>query len=118
MDDKKEMLGKAPLGKHLFKPVILTVISKLINMLYNIVERIFIGHMPVNGDLALTSLGVCLPIMKITAFVSSVGTGGAQRAFIFIGKKDCKGTRRYLKIVLHCKIVISVILTILWLCFN
>ena len=85
MTDKKEMLGTAPVGKPLFKLALPTVVAQLINMLYNIVDRIYIGHMPQNGDLALTGVGVCLPlIMIVSAFAALISTSlcmfvGAQQ---------------------------------------
>ena len=119
MEDKKEMLGKAPLGKLLFKLAIPTVIAQLINMLYNIVDRIFIGHMPENGDLALTGLGVCLPIiMIVSAFACLVGTGGAPRTSIFMGRKDYESAEKTIGNCFALQIVISVILTVLLLFFN
>ena len=57
MNDNKEMLGTAPIGKLLFKLALPTVVAQLINMLYNIVDRIYIGHMPGDGSLALTGVG-------------------------------------------------------------
>ena len=84
-----EFLEKEPIGKLLFKLSIPTVVAQLINMLYNLIDRIFIGHMPEIGDLALTGVGVCLPlIMLVSAFASLVSAGGAPRASIFMGKKD------------------------------
>ena len=84
-----EFLSKEPIGKLLFKLSIPTVVAQLINMLYNLVDRIFIGHMAEIGDLALTGVGVCLPlIMLVSAFASLVSAGGAPRASIFMGKKD------------------------------
>ena len=69
--DNKEMLGSAPIGKLLFRLAIPTVVAQLINMLYNIVDRIYIGHMPADGSLALTGVGVCMPIiMIISAFAA------------------------------------------------
>lgn len=62
MADQKEFLGTAPIGKLLLKLSIPTVVAQLINMLYNIVDRIYIGHMPGDGSLALTGVGVCMPI--------------------------------------------------------
>ena len=56
MNDNKEMLGTAPIGKLLFKLALPTVVAQLINMLYNIVDRIYIGHMPGDGSLALTGV--------------------------------------------------------------
>ena len=119
MEDKKEMLGKAPLGKLLFKLAIPTVIAQLINMLYNIVDRIVIGHMPETGDLALTGLGVCLPIiMIVSAFACLVGTGGAPRTSIFMGRKDYESAEKTIGNCFALQIVISVILTVLLLFFN
>ena len=83
MDNNKEFLGTEPIGKLLFKLAVPTVIAQLVNMLYNIVDRIYIGHMPGDGSMALTGVGVCMPlIMIITAFSAFVSTGGAPRASI------------------------------------
>ena len=59
MDQKNAFLGTEPIGRLLFRLAIPTVIAQLVNMLYNIVDRIYIGHMPQVGSLALTGLGVC-----------------------------------------------------------
>ena len=89
MEGNKEFLGTEPVGKLLFKLSIPTVIAQLVNMLYNIVDRIYIGHMPGDGSLALTGVGVCMPlIMLVSAFAALVSSGGAPRASIFMGKKD------------------------------
>ena len=89
MSDDKEFLGKDPLGRLLFRLALPTVAAQLINMLYNIVDRIYIGHMPGDGALALTGVGVCLPIiLVVSAFAALVGAGGAPRATIFMGKKE------------------------------
>lgn len=86
MSDNKDFLGKEPVGKLLLKLALPTVAAQIINMLYNIVDRIYIGHIPKVGALALTGVGVCMPlIMIVTAFASLVGNGGAPRASIFIG---------------------------------
>ena len=69
MESNKEFLGNEPIGKLLFKLSIPTVVAQLINMLYNIVDRIYIGHIPGDGSLALTGVGVCMPlIMLVSAF--------------------------------------------------
>ena len=65
MDQKNAFLGTEPIGRLLFRLAIPTVIAQLVNMLYNIVDRIYIGHMPQVGSLALTGLGVCTPIILI-----------------------------------------------------
>ena len=80
MQDNKNFLGTAPIGKLLLKLSIPTVIAQLINMLYNIVDRIYIGHIPGEGSLALTGVGVCMPIiMIISAFAALVSSGGICR---------------------------------------
>ena len=85
--DKKPDLGTAPIGKLLFQLAVPTVVAQLINMLYNIVDRIYIGHIPEVGSLALTGVGVCMPIiMVVSAFAALAGGGGAPRASIFMGK--------------------------------
>ena len=70
----KEFLGTAPVGRLLAKLAIPTVLAQLVNMLYNIVDRIYIGRMPLDGDLALTGVGLCMPIILIVAaFAALVG---------------------------------------------
>ena len=89
MNQDKTFLGTEPVGKLLFRLAIPTVVAQLVNMLYNIVDRIYIGHMPGDGSLALTGVGVCMPlIMIITAFSCFAATGGAPRASISMGKGD------------------------------
>ena len=84
-----QFLGTEPVGKLLLKLAIPTVTAQLINMLYNIVDRVFIGHMPGDGDLALTGIGICFPlIMLISAFAVLVSGGGAPRASIAMGRGD------------------------------
>lgn len=119
MTDNKEMLGNAPIGKLLFKLALPTVVAQLINMIYNIVDRIYIGHMPEVGDLALTGVGVCMPIILIvSAFAALVGSGGAPRASIFMGKKDIESAERTLGACFGLQIIVSVILTAVLLIWN
>ncbi|MBR6745651.1 MAG: MATE family efflux transporter [Clostridia bacterium] len=119
MTDKKEMLGSAPIGGLLFRLALPTVIAQLINMLYNIVDRIYIGHIPEIGDLALTGVGVCMPIiMIVSAFAALVGSGGAPRASIFMGKKDHESAEKILGACFTVQILISVILTAVLLIWN
>ena len=119
MTDKKELLGTAPVGKLLFKLAIPTVIAQLINMLYNIVDRIYIGHIPEVGDLALTGVGVCMPvIMIVAAFAALVSSGGAPRASIFMGKQDVESAEKTLGGCFGLQLVISAILTTVLLIWN
>ena len=81
MNNEKDFLAKEPLGKLLMRLALPTVAAQLINMLYNIVDRMYIGHIPDVGALALTGVGVCMPlIMIVSAFAALVGNGGAPRA--------------------------------------
>lgn len=95
MNEDKEFLGKEPLGRLLLRLALPTVAAQVINMLYNIVDRIYIGHIPEVGEAALTGVGVCMPlIMIVTAFAAFVGYGGAPRASIFMGKGDHKSAEK------------------------
>lgn len=119
MTEKNNMLGSAPIGKLLFKLALPTVIAQLINMLYNIVDRIYIGHIPEIGDLALTGVGVCMPIILIvSAFAALVGSGGAPRASIFMGKKDIDSAEKTLGGCFTLQIIVSAILTVILLIFS
>ena len=83
MEKDKDFLGTEPIGKLLLRLAIPTLAAQLINMLYNVVDRIYIGHIPEVGALALTGVGVCMPlIMIVSAFAVLVGNGGAPRASI------------------------------------
>ena len=119
MDNKKEFLATEPIGKLLFRLSIPTVVAQLINMLYNIVDRIYIGHMPGDGSLALTGVGVCMPlIMLVAAFAALVSSGGAPRASIFMGEKDNESAEKTLGNCFSLQIVVSVILTAVLLIWN
>ena len=119
MTDKKEMLGNTPIGGLLFRLALPTVIAQLINMLYNVVDRIYIGHIPEIGDLALTGVGVCMPIiMIVSAFAALVGSGGAPRASIFMGKKEPERAEKILGACFTVQILISAILTAVLLIWN
>ena len=115
----KEFLRTEPLGKLLLKLALPTVAAQLINMLYNIVDRIYIGHIPEIGAAALTGVGVCMPlIMIVSAFAALVGYGGAPRASIFMGKKDRVSAEKTLGNCFMLQILISVVLTAVLLIWN
>lgn len=117
--ENKEFLATEPVGKLLLKLSLPTVAAQIINMLYNIVDRIYIGHIPENGSLALTGVGVCMPIiMIISAFAALVGNGGAPRASIFMGKGDKTSAEKTLGNCFSMQIIISVILTVILLLEN
>ena len=119
MEANKEFLGTEPIGKLLFRLSIPTVVAQLINMLYNIVDRIYIGHMPGDGSLALTGVGVCMPlIMLVAAFAALVSSGGAPRASIFMGMQDHESAEKTLGNCFSLQMVVSVILTAVLLLWN
>lgn len=119
MNEDKEFLRTEPLGQLLLKLALPTVAAQLINMLYNIVDRIYIGHIPDIGATALTGVGVCMPlIMIVSAFAALVGYGGAPRASIFMGKQDKESAEKTLGNCFVLQILISVVLTIVLLIWN
>lgn len=119
MNEEKDFLGKEPVGKLLLKLALPTVTAQVINMLYNIVDRIYIGHIPQVGELALTGVGVCMPlIMIVTAFAAFAGFGGAPRASIFMGKGDHDAAEKTLGNCFVIQIIISVLLTAALLLWN
>lgn len=112
MQDNRNFLGTEPIGKLLLKLSIPTVIAQLINMLYNIVDRIYIGHIPGEGSLALTGVGVCMPIiMLVSAFAALISTGGAPRASISMGKQDNKTAEKILGNCFVALVSVSMVLT-------
>lgn len=119
MADQKEFLGTAPIGKLLFRLSIPTVVAQLINMLYNIVDRIYIGHIPGDGSLALTGVGVCMPlIMIVSAFAALVSSGGAPRASIFMGKQERGEAEQTLGNCFCLQVAVSLLLTAVLLLWN
>lgn len=119
MNNNNEFLGTAPVGKLLFKLALPTISAQLINMLYNIVDRIYIGHMPGDGDLALTGVGVCMPIiMIVSAFAALISSGGAPRASIFMGKGDMDSAEKTMGSCFSLQIIISAILTAVLFIWN
>lgn len=82
-------LGEGSIPSLLAKLAIPAVVAQVVNLLYNIVDRIYIGHIPEIGASALTGVGLFTPIlMLINAFAMLAGSGGAPRAAIYMGKKD------------------------------
>ena len=118
MNPDKTFLGTEPIGKLLRKLAIPTVAAQIVNMLYNIVDRIYIGHMPGDGDLALTGLGVCMPVILIvSAFAALVASGSAPRASIAMGQGDHDTAEKILGSSFTLQIGISLVLTavlLLW----
>lgn len=108
-----ERLGTEPIGRLMVSMAVPTVAAQLINVLYNIVDRIYIGHISGYGDMALTGVGVTFPIlMLISAFSAFAGTGGAPLASIELGRKNREGAERILGNSAALLLVFSVCLTL------
>lgn len=119
MEKNNNFLGTEPIGKLLFKLSLPSIAAQIINMLYNIVDRIYIGHIEGVGALALTGVGVCMPIILIvSAFAALVSMGGAPRASIYMGKGDNKSAEKVMGSCFLLQIIISAILTIVLLIWN
>ena len=119
MTQDKKFLGTEPVGRLLWRLAVPTVIAQLVNMLYNIVDRIYIGHIPETGSMALTGVGVCLPIiMIISAFAAFVSSGGAPRASISMGRGDYDQAQRILGGCFTLQVAISLVLTAVLLIWN
>lgn len=119
MNEDKNFLGTEPVDKLLLKLALPTVTAQVINMLYNIVDRIYIGHIPDVGSLALTGVGVCMPlILIVSAFAAFVGNGGSPRASIFMGKGDHESAEKTLGNCFVAQIIISILLTLVILRWN
>lgn len=111
--ENKEFLGTEKVSKLFVKLAVPTVVAQLVNLLYNMVDRIYIGHMKDIGSLALTGVGVCMPvIMIISAFACLIGMGGAPQVSISLGKGEHEKAERIMNCCFMFLILISVILTV------
>ena len=116
---KEVDLGREPVGRLLFRLAVPAITSQIVNVLYNMVDRMYIGHIKDVGATALTGVGVTFPlIMIISAFAALMGMGGAPRASILMGKKDQEGAERILGNCFSALFLTSVVLTVLVLVFQ
>ena len=117
--EQNDKMGTAPLGKLVMSLALPAVAAQLINVLYNIVDRIYIGHIAGYGALALTGVGVTAPILTmISAFSAFAGAGGAPLAAIEMGRKDKEAAERIMGTSTALLLVFSVILTVGFLVFK
>ena len=106
-------LGRDPVGKLLVRLAVPTVTAQLVNALYNIVDRMYIGHIEGVGDLALTGLGVCFPvIMFVSALSALVGVGGGSRAVVRMGSGDQEGASAILGSCATLLVILSLVFTL------
>ena len=118
MSKKSTDLGKDSIVKLMFKLSTPAIIAQIVNVLYNIVDRIFIGRMT-NGDLAMAGVGVSFPIiLLISAFSSLAGMGGAPLAAIKMGEEDNESAEKIMANSFSLLIIMSIVLTSLFLLFK
>ncbi|MEI0486268.1 MATE family efflux transporter [Brachyspira intermedia] len=116
---KSNELGNKPVGKLLFKLALPAIAAQIINVLYNVVDRMYIGHIPEIGAMALTGVGVTMPvIMAVSAFAYLISMGGSPRASIMMGKQDYAKAEEIVGNCAMTLIIISVTLTIILLLFS
>ena len=97
MSIKSNDLGNDSVGRLVVRLAVPAIVAQLVNALYNIVDRIYIGHIAEVGDIALTGLGLCFPIiMFVSALAALVGIGGGSRASILMGDGDLHGANEIL----------------------
>ncbi len=113
--DPRQALANAPLWPLMLRLAAPSMLAALVNLLYNIVDRVYIGHMGADGDLALTGLGLTFPVvLSISAFASLAGAGGAPIAAIYLGKGDEDTAQRILGNSLLMLLALSASLTTLF----
>ena len=121
-DDLKKKgadLGSEPPGRLLLKLAAPAITAQVVNALYNMVDRMYIGHIPETGATALTGVGVCFPlIMVVSAFAALMAMGGAPKASIMLGRKDHMTAERILGNCTTGTLAAGIVLTMLLLIFG
>lgn len=119
MEEREQnKLAVMPVGKLLFSLAMPAIAAQIVNLLYNMVDRIYIGHIEGVGSLALTGLGVCFPIITlISAFAALIGFGGAPRAAIAMGKGDNETAERILGNCTFSLTILAILLTVVFVVF-
>lgn len=118
MNKKSTDLGKGSVGKILLRLALPAIVAQLVNVLYNIVDRIFIGRMP-SGDIAMAGVGIAFPIiMLVSAFSALIGMGGAPLAAIKMGEGDNTAAEKIMGNSFSMLLILGTILTILFMIFK
>lgn len=119
MNKRQNDLGKDNIGSLMVRLALPAIVAQVVNALYNIVDRIYIGHIPEVGDIALTGLGLCFSvIMFISALAALVGMGGGSRAAIRMGEGDGDGANEILGGCAALMLLLSVIVTVVFQIFK
>lgn len=116
---KENELGTKPVGRLLWQLSLPAIVAQLVNVLYNMVDRMYIGHIPEEGAAALTGLGVTMPmILLVSAFAALVSMGGAPRAAIMMGKRKTDEAERILGNCAAALAIMALVLTAVMLLFG
>ena len=116
---KEADLGNGPIGSLLFKLALPAIVAQIINVMYNMVDRMYIGHIKDIGPDALTGVGVTMPlIMAISAFAALVSMGGAPRASIMMGKGEKDNAEKILGNCTTMLVLMALVLTAVILIFG
>ncbi len=117
--DISQQMSTAPILRLLIKLSVPAILAQIVNLLYNVVDRIYIGHMENVGTEALTGVGLCVPIITfVSAFTMLVAQGGAPRAAIEMGKGDMNKAERILGNCFCMLIIFAIILTTVFSVFG
>ena len=107
-------LAAGNVGSLLFRLALPAILAQIINVMYNMVDRMYIGHIPQVGPSALTGVGVTMPlIMAVSAFAALVSMGGAPRASIMMGKQDREAAEKILGNCTSMLVIAALVLTLL-----
>ena len=110
--DTKNDFTKGSIASNILRMAIPMTIAQIVNVLYNIVDRMFIGRLPAEGMLALTGLGLCFPIISIvTAFTNLCGSGGAPLCSIARGEGDTEKAETIMGNAFSMLLILGVVLT-------
>ena len=113
MQATSDFLGTEPIGRLTLRLAVPAVTAQLVNMLYNLVDRMYIGHIADIGSLALTGVGVCAPlILLIAAFAALIYMGGAPRMSMLMGKGENEKAEKVMGNCFTLLIGLSVLLTV------
>lgn len=116
--NQNAILGTLPIPKLILRMAPPTIVAQLVNLLYNIVDRIYIGHIEGIGKTALTGVGLCTPILMIvTAFAMLASSGGASRSAIAMGQGNQAEANRILGNCMTLLLIFAAFLTVLLVAF-
>ncbi|MDO4270093.1 MAG: MATE family efflux transporter [Eubacteriales bacterium] len=113
MEREESILGAAPVGKLVLQLAVPAMLAQFVNILYSVVDRMYVGHIAGAGDVSLAGVGVCAPVVTmITAFAALVGFGGGPLMSIRMGRRDMDGARQIVANSFYLLLALSVVVTV------